>query len=384
MCALILMLLMLGGAHAQSDAFTDEVAIADRSDSEQSAAFLVAMRRVLLRNSGDKTLLNRDDIRAGLANAEDYVESVAYRTPEVGQVIGRDVSVTDRVRATGKATQLMSVSFNSSRIRQLIARKGNASSTTEPAADQSATPFASVRQALVWLLIDDNGEDVLVGGSSGEKIVRRANEIAGGLGLTLTFPFVDSADQANLTADDLRSVDLEKIIAASTRYGQQIIAVADLSRARTGGWTGRWTRFTADGQSEESSVTSTSLDAALQTGLGWLRSPDNAAGTATAFQLGNTSGPTQSEALIWVSSINSVASYADVLKFMASVNNVSIASVKEISVDGMVFSISPRSSVRDVVTALSSIDWLRQTGAPASVTRSALAGNVELSLDYLR
>lgn len=380
-------LLLSSMAIAQSSAFSDEVAVVDRSESEQQAAFIVAMRRVLLRNSGDKTLLNRDDIRAGLANAGDYVEQVQYRTPDAGQVIGRDVSVTENVRLSGQATQLMLVSFNQTLIRELIAKKA---STSKPAtAEENPTPFANVREAVVWILIDDNGQDVLVGRSNAENIVRRSNEIAGGLGLTLSFPQMDSADAASITAQDIRENNHEKILSASARYSSNFIAYADLTRARTGGWSGRWVRLNRAGQNEESAVSSTSLDASLQTGLGWLRSNAAPAGADSAangvdYVEGNTSGPTQSESLIWVSSVNNLTSYADVLKFMSSVNSVSVVSVKEVSTDGIVFTVSPRGSVNDVAAAAAGVDWLRQTGTPASTSRSALSGQVELSLDYLR
>lgn len=368
---------------AQSNPFSDEVAVVDRSDSEQQAAFIVAMRRVLLKNSGDKTLLNRDDIRAGLANAGDYVEQVQYRTPDAGQVIGRDVSVTENVRLSGQATQLMLVSFNQALIRELIAKK---SSNRKPAkSEENPTPFANVRQAMVWLLIDDGGKDVLVGRSNAENIIRRSNEIAGGLGLTLTFPQMDSADTASISAEDIRGNKFENILMASERYGGEIILFADLTRARTGGWAGRWVRLTPAGQNEESSVSSSSLDALLQSGLGWLRSNSSPVGAATPdYAQGNVSGPSQSESLIWVSSINNLASYADVLKFLSSVESVSLVSVKELSVDGFVFTISPRTSVSDVAAAAAGIDWLRQTGSPMSTSRSTLSGQVELSLDYLR
>ncbi len=58
-----------------------------REVEEQQQAYQVAFRRVLLNNSGDKTLLNRDDIRDGLKRAEQYVSGFSYRTPPPGTVI---------------------------------------------------------------------------------------------------------------------------------------------------------------------------------------------------------------------------------------------------------------------------------------------------------
>jgi len=366
---------------AQLSTISDEVAVSDRSESEQSVAFRVALRRVLLNNSGDKTLLNRDDIRAGLANAQDFVEEVRYRTPEAGKVIGREISVTDSVRKSGRATQLMTVTFNRARVLELIDSKS--ASRSEAAAQSVDAPFANVRDALIWVLIDDNGNDVLVDRATGVNIVRRSSEIAGGLGLSVTFPIVDPTDLATVSAADIRVNNLAKIIQASQRYGKNVVLIGDLSRQRTGGWTGRWVRLTLTGENEESTVNSTSLDAALQAGLGWLKSPAGA-GPSDSYVAGNTRGPTISEALIWVSSVSSLASYADVLKFISGIDTVNLASVKEVSVDGIVFTVSPRGSVRDVATAVAGIDWLRQTGTPSAAARSSLSNSIELALDYLR
>jgi len=106
--------------HAQSDAYSVEVAVANRSASEQQAAYLAAIRRVLLNNSGDKTLLNRDKIREALRDAEQYVTGFTYRTPLPGTVISSDIPITQLVRDTGEATQLMMVTFDRALIRELI------------------------------------------------------------------------------------------------------------------------------------------------------------------------------------------------------------------------------------------------------------------------
>jgi len=99
-------------AYAQADAYSVEVAVSDRSVSEQNDAYVVAFRRVLLNNSGDKTLLNRNEIRSGLNSAEEYVSGFTYRTPPPGTVISTETPITSRVRTTGEARQLMMVTFD--------------------------------------------------------------------------------------------------------------------------------------------------------------------------------------------------------------------------------------------------------------------------------
>ena len=97
---------------AAQDAYTVEVAVADRSPVEQEAAYRIAMQRVLLETAADKTLLNRTDVRTALASAKTYVVQFSYRAPAAGEVISDSTPVTDLVRNSGEATQIMRVRFD--------------------------------------------------------------------------------------------------------------------------------------------------------------------------------------------------------------------------------------------------------------------------------
>jgi len=76
---ILMAMLVIAGMNpvmAQSDAYSIEVAVSERGSQEEQDAYLAGLRRVLLNNSGDKTLLNRDLIRQELNNAENYVKEV--------------------------------------------------------------------------------------------------------------------------------------------------------------------------------------------------------------------------------------------------------------------------------------------------------------------
>jgi hypothetical protein len=167
-------------AHAQADAYSVEVAVADRSVDEQNAAYLVAFRRVLLNNSGDKTLLNRDEIRKGLSSAKNFVIAFTYRTPSPGTVISSDTPITQLVSKSGEATQLMMVMFDRTLVRRLI-------DTTAGAVVEADLPVPIASQsksALVWLLIQDAGRDIRISDSEALNVQARALEIAGAKGMS--------------------------------------------------------------------------------------------------------------------------------------------------------------------------------------------------------
>jgi len=342
----------VGVAQAQMDAYSIQVAVADRSDAELQSANLIGMRSVLLANSGDKTLLNRDDVRAGLDQAATYVASFRYDAPAPGTVIPSDTPVTDTVRSTGKATQLILIQFNRELIDQLI----RPSDDKEP---ESTT-------------------------ETEEGFDPRAREIAGGSGLSLSFPAGDDSDQLAVSIDDIKTASVDKISAAASRYAQPLTMAAHLSRTRTGSWQGVWFKVAA-GQQQNQASTSRSLDEALQKGIAWLNSKSlESAPVQDSFQTNLSANTSSAEGLVWVSPLRTTQSYAQVMAFITSVESVSVAYPKEVLDSGVVFAILPRSAVPSVASAASTQDWIRQAAIPSSANESRFAEAIRVSLEYLR
>ncbi len=380
--AIGILLVLASSVQAQVDAYSIEVAVTDRSAAQQQSAYLIGMRSVLLANSGDKTLLNRNDVREGLRSAETFVDSFSYRAPSPGTVISSSTAMTDEVRQTAQATQLMLVRFNQQRIDALIANRDKVAATPADTVD-GVNPFLDVRSALVWMLVDDGGVETLVGAAAARNVMERAREIAGGSGVSLSFPAADEPDQQALEVDDIRTANVERISQASARYRQELVLAAHLTRTRTGAWQGVWSKV-ASGQSQSTSTTSRSLDDAIKAGLDWLR--PGTAGEAAAQQTYEYGGlnRSNSEALVWVSPLRSTKSYADVLSFLDGIEAVETVYPKEVLNNGMVFAVLPRNAVNAVSTAAGLAGWLQQTVSPAAAGGSGFAGNFSLSLEYLR
>jgi len=310
------------GASAQ-DAYTVEVAVADRSPVEQDAAYRIAMRRVLLDNAGDKTLLNRTDVRQGLAAAKTYVVQFSYRAPTSGEVIAENTPVTDKVRNTGEATQIMKVRFDRERIRDLIKGKPESEQATTAAAPQ-------FQSALVWMLIKDGNRDLIIGGANGAKVMQRSREIAGGLGIVLSFPAADTVDIDALGGEGALSLDQESVLNASLRYTAPAILSANISRKQPVGWQGVWERIAND-QVQVQNFEAGSLDELLRLGLTWMAPQQS--GNAVASQIASPSAPLASESSIWFSGVQSIA-------------------------------VQPRSALSQVRTSLSQVNGLRETARP--------------------
>ena len=369
-----------GMAHAQTDAYSLEVAVSERSDAEQQDAYAAALRRVLLNNSGDKTILNRDLIRQGLKQAEDYVQAFSYRRPPPGTVIASDTPITSKVQQSGQATQLMLVSFDRELVNQLItdSAPNNANQADTPLPEEQ--PVVS-NSALVWILIRDDERDILISDPAAANVQKRAREIAGAAGIFLAYPAGDEEDRQLLTIDDIetQTFDTEKLAVAAGRYAQDTLLIGYLTREGARGWRGQWTRITGD-QQQQSEFETGSLDEALKEGLGVLGS---VALIDEVYRYGGAAS-SDTEGLVWVGSLASTDDYARMMRFLEGVNAVSTVYPKEVQTNGMVFSIIPRSALADIESALFDVDWLQRTAPPLSPDPNSLVGSADIAIEYSR
>jgi len=369
-----------GSVHAQTDAYTIEVAVSERSESEKQDAYSAALRRVLLNNSGDKTLLNRDLIRQGLNQAENYVQAFSYRRPPPGTVISTDTPITRSVQQSGQATQLMRVSFDRELVNQLISDSapGNADQETAPQPDQ---PPVVSNSALVWILIEDEGRDIMISDPAALNVQNRAREIAGAAGIFLTYPTGDEEDRQLLSIEEIQSqtFDPEKLAIAADRYAQDTLLIGYLTRNNARGWRGQWTRIAA-GEQQQNEFETSSLDEGLKAGLAVLSS---LAQIDETYRYGGTAS-SDTEGLVWVGSLSTTDDYARTMRFFEGVDAVSTVYPKEVGTSGMVFSVIPRSALVDIESALFDTNWLQRSTLPLSNDPGSLVRSADLAVEYRR
>lgn len=352
-------------ANAQA-AYTVEVAVADRSPAEQEAAYRIAMRQVLLDNSGDKTLLNRTDVRNALADAKTYVVQFSYRAPSQGEVIPATMAVTDLVRTSGEATHIMKVRFDRNRITEVIKGRPQGRPQSSASASSQAVQFQS---ALVWMVIRDNGRDLLMGGGNGTKVMQRSREIAGGKGVVLSFPAGDAADVAALGGEPY-TLTPDVVLPASLRYVAPAIITADIRRKQPVGWIGDWQRL-ADDQIATESFEANTLDELLSLGLTWMAPQQSS--NAVASAIASPSTPLASESTIWFNGVQSTKDYAQLMKTMSDIGGVRSVYAKELREQGIVIAIQPRIALGQVRARLAQMSRLRETAAPVFNDRSRLS-----------
>ena len=396
--AFVILLLAAPLARAQTASlpgapWSAEVAVAGGDEAERAEAQTIALRKVLLANSGDKTLLNRDEVRAALDDAERYVERFDYRVPPPGTVLARETPLTDAVRTTGEATRLLLVRFDRALLEALIAREPPPDAVTaEPSAPSD--PFADVETALVWLLIEDGRRDIMIGDPAARIVRARAREIAGARGVTLVYPSGDEEDSAALGADELREARIERVRLASERYAASlgpapVVLVGRLGRDGLDAWEGDWTRLAiappsrtlSSGEAtpelpvESERFTTDSLDEALQAGLGWL---SGAIEDDDGYRYGGEAG-SSTEALVWIGPLDSVDAYASAMRFLEGVPGVVTVYPKEADERGTAFTVIPRDALPAIASSAESLSWLRRTSPPVSSPAMAVGDGRDMN-----
>ena len=354
------------------DAYTVEVAVANRSTAEQDAAYRIAMQRVLLDASADKTLLNRTDVRAALAAAKTYVVQFSYRAPNADEVISATTPVTDQVRNTGEATQIMKVRFDRESITDLANGKPQNAQV-----DKVDTPL-NFRSALVWMLIRDNGRDLLIGGNNGAKVMQRSREIAGGNGIVLSFPAADGRDVQLLGGENL-SLDKDIVLNASVRYIAPVVVSADISRKQPVGWQGEWQRI-ANNEVVSEVFEASSLDELLSLGLTWIAPSQSS--NVVASTIAAPSAPLASESTLWFSGVRSTSDYAQLMQLVGGIDSLQSVYAKELRDQGVIIAVQPRSALSQVKSRLSQVASLRETARPVFADGSSPA--VDAAFDFIR
>ncbi len=362
---------------AQTDAYTIEVAVMERSSDEQQDAYMAGLRRILLNNSGDKTILNRDLIRQGLKKAEDYVQSFSYRRPPLGTVISAETPITRSVQLSGQATQLMLVSFDRVLVNQLISESAPANVSREE--EDEPAPAVASNSALVWIVINDQDRNILISDPAAANVQQRAREIAGAAGISLVYPTGDEEDQQILSVEAIETQTFleESLNAASERYRQDTLLIGHMSRLDGSGWRGTWTRVFGE-QQQQAQFDTNSLDEGLKAGLGVLNS---VAQIDETFRYGGTAS-SDTEGLVWVGSLDSTEDYARVISFFNDLDTVASVYPKEVQATSMVFSVVPRSALVDIQSALFDVPWLQRTAPPAESGPGSLARNADLAIEY--
>lgn len=366
-----------------------QVATSGRDDAERSRAYLTGLRW-LLQNRPEEFgssdfQQNRLQYDAILGRAADYVDAFEFIEIRKEQNL-KAIPVTASVRESGKASHILLVQYSMPALRAAISDRespdvGAGESTEEPVRMRKLT------SALMWLLVQDGSNDLLVSNDTAAGVVARLRELAGALGWSFEFPILDTRDLAFVGPEEINQASQQAkaqnneeslpgltlspgLLKASTRYREDLVLTATAVKSVGGIWQLQMRRdfvrpdetidqtsrapFTASGPN---------LDKLLQQAIAWnagVGEGDNASDTDPAAGVASSGvGLTDKEAKLWVDGLDGAPDYLRLMRLVKSLPEIERAATLEVRADGVLIGVNPRSALPALSRSLQSKSWLR-------------------------
>jgi hypothetical protein len=279
--------LVLHAAGGQ-DLFEAEVPVASQQPAERTAAMQQALSDVLVRVTGQRELLRSGRVRPLLDDASRFVQQYRYFTvPE---------STPPRL--------MLRVRFDGDGIRQALREQGVA-----------YWGDAERPDTLVWLAVEERGRRYIVSAEDGTVAHEQIRLAARQRGIPLLFPLMDLQDQAQVRFSDIQGGFFDRVLEASGRYNPQAILIGRLNRSPSGSWVARWNLRVA-GNTTAWTDTDRQLAGVARAGI------DNVADNLASRLAVTDAGTLGNRVTVIVEDINTVAAYARVTQYLASLTAV--------------------------------------------------------------
>lgn len=297
-----LALLPVSGASGQ-DLFEAEVPVTSQQPDERKAAMRQALSDVLVRVTGQRELLHSERARLLLDDATHHVQQYRYFTePE---------STPPRL--------MLRVRFDGEGVRRALREHGIA-----------YWGGAERPDTLVWLAVEERGRRYIVSAQDETVAQKQVRQAAKQRGIPLLFPLMDLQDQTQVRFSDVWGGFFDRVLEASDRYNPQAVLIGRLNRSSTGSWTARWNLRLA-GNTTAWSDTDKQLAGVVQAGI------DNVADNLASRLAVTDSGTVGNRVNVTVEDINTLAAYARVTDYLASLTAVRQLQVEQVAGTSVVY-----------------------------------------------
>ena len=300
---------------ARLDTLFQADAPATGRDSEaRQAALGQALATVLVRITGDKTVINHDAVQALLRKPGRFVSQFRFNESPA--------------EVRGEAPEL-----------RLWAQFDEVALTRE--LRNLGLPYwgRDRPDVLVWLAVDNQGDRFLVSDAGQDPLAVELRSAAQQHGLPISLPLLDLEDQRAVSFSDLWGGFLGAVQKASERYRPQVVLVGRVERSRDN-WVGRWSMLGA-GARQNWTVHAAGAEDVIQAGLS-----ETAGLLATQYAVVASD---ESSRLISVQGISKLEDYAKVQRYLASLSPVEQVQVAQVADNAVQFSLRLNTSEQSLM-----------------------------------
>ena len=306
-----------------------EVPVEGQGREERAYVVREALKEVLVRISGrnDAGVLAEDETFVPRPTL--FVQQFRYRKFKSDEVIP-----ANPIDGAKPYTQKLWLRFTEKAVSKLLREQG-------------FPVWGKNRPAtLVWLVVDDQKQRVLIGNSTPHISRIHIEQEARKKGLPFRLPLLDLADQSRLQVTDVWGNFEDTILAASSRYQAEAVLVGRvyLSFAKT--WNTRWSLYSAGQRYDWEVSNSETLRFAVKEGL-------SKTGEVLSERFAQVDTLIESgEVLLQVKNISDLKTYNKILKYLKSLNIVSQVQAYQVNTDNVIFSLSSRSGRLGIAQAI--------------------------------
>lgn len=329
---LLLFLALVAAPLAAQDValYEGETTVDSQSPEQRGAALPRALAQVLVKVSGDPSIVADAQSQGALSGAASLMQRYRYRQETVMQ------------NGVPALKSVLIAQFDQAAVEALIGRTGH-------------TVWPSPRPApLLWLAIDDGRGARLVGeaqSSAVASLLRRGRD----RGLGFSFPQADLQDQTVAGAQAVWRSDLGAVRSAASRYGAEAVLVGKMQRGASG-WTVDW--ILLDQGNELRRWSSTDPDATVVLAAG----ADGAASALARRYAQDILTGAAGNYVVVVAGLAAADDYGRVVQYLQSLPIVQAIAVREARDDTLVLDLSLRAGLEGLARLIERGGVLRSDG----------------------
>lgn len=335
----VLLVLLLAGsctmAQVVADLTVGKVVVSDRSQAALNRVAPTALQQVLIKMSGNPSIVTVPALQSDLAQASEYVQTFSYEQTEVD----------------GKQQLIASIRFDKSVLDNLLQQANQ------------AVWRANRPLTLAWINLDqgDNNPNTILSSDEDMPAITALKLDADQLGLPLILPAMDIQDQSFINDNSNMPFDVTKLAAVSERYQVKSVLAGNISSVVDGSWQGQW-MFILEGQPHQWNTVGATpqqvIDQAMQDMDSIMSSVLAARDNATL----------QSHVAMQVSGVSSLDDYALVINELKQLNVVAHIAVAQLDGATMILKLNVVGGKKALVAALQHNTDLSQVAQPMVAT----------------
>lgn len=311
--------------------YQSEIPVNNQSDAERLTAIQTAFDNVLVKVSGNVSIISNEKIQSSKKTAASLVEEYGYST------------IPTALKKT--TPYLLNIRFDAQAINQLLR--------------EASEPIWGQNRPLILLWIDSElpgRNPEILSNDSTNAVSELFKHVSTQRGLPLLLPLMDMTDMNHVSVTDIATVSTPNLLNAAKRYGSDALLIGRIQLDNTGYKT-EWTLLNGSNQWHWA-ITDHNVENIVQTII------DRTTELVAANHAVVTTNTIQTHVRLRITGIAEQADFARLISYLNHLAPVANVNIAKISGDEMILNISLRSTDEAFIQSLSTSKKLIPLSTP--------------------